>query len=275
MRSEANTSAGPRASRWLRVLAWGGLVFLHFPILVVVLYAFNTEESAFSFPLKGFTLRWFEVALEREDVVEAIVLSVKVAVAATVLALVLGTLAALVLARRQFFGREALTLMFALPIALPGIITGIALLSAFRLSEVPMGFWTIAAGHGTFCLVVVYNNVVARLRRMPGSLVEASMDLGANGLQTFRYVLLPQMATALLAGGILAFALSFDEIIVTTFTAGHERTLPIWMLNQLGRPRDVPVTNVVAILVMVITAVPLLLAWRLTRGTEQVAGSGK
>jgi putative spermidine/putrescine transport system permease protein len=275
MRSEAGTSAGPRAPRWLKVLAWGGLVFLHFPILVVALYAFNTEESAFSFPLQGFTLRWFQVALAREDVVGAITLSLKVATAATGLALVLGTMAALVLARRQFFGREALTLMFALPIALPGIITGIALLSAFRLSEVELGFWTIAAGHGTFCLVVVYNNVVARLRRMPTSLVEASMDLGANGLQTFRYVLLPQMATALLAGGILAFALSFDEIIVTTFTAGHERTLPIWMLNQLNRPRDVPVTNVVAVLVMVITAIPLLLAWRLTRGTEQVAGSSK
>jgi putative spermidine/putrescine transport system permease protein len=275
MRSEATPAGEPRTPPWLKVLAWAGLVFLHFPIGVVCLYAFNTEESAFSFPLKGFTLRWFEVAAAREDVVEAIGLSLKVAAAATVLALVLGTLAALVLARRQFFGREALTLMFALPIALPGIITGIALLSAFRLSEVPLGFWTIAAGHATFCLVVVYNNVVARLRRMPQSLVEASMDLGADGLQTFRYVLLPQMATALLAGGILAFALSFDEIIVTTFTAGHERTLPIWLLNQLSRPRDVPVTNVVAMLVMVITAIPLLLAWRLTRGTEQVAGSSK
>lgn len=275
MRSDSAASSGPRAPWWLRLMAWGGLVFLHFPIVVVCLYAFNTEESAFSFPLKGFTLRWFQVAAEREDVLEAIGLSLRVALAATALSLVLGTLAALVLARRQFLGREALTLMFALPIALPGIITGIALLSAFKLSEVPLGFWTIAAGHGTFCLVVVYNNVVARLRRMPQSLVEASMDLGADGLQTFRHVLLPQMATALLAGGILAFALSFDEIIVTTFTAGHERTLPIWMLNQLGRPRDVPVTNVVAMLVMVITAIPLLLAWRLTRGTEQVAGSSK
>jgi len=275
MRSNSAASSGPRAPWWLRLMAWGGLVFLHFPIVVVCLYAFNTEESAFSFPLKGFTLRWFQVAAEREDVLEAIGLSLRVALAATALSLVLGTLAALVLARRQFLGREALTLMFALPIALPGIITGIALLSAFKLSEVPLGFWTIAAGHGTFCLVVVYNNVVARLRRMPQSLVEASMDLGADGLQTFRHVLLPQMATALLAGGILAFALSFDEIIVTTFTAGHERTLPIWMLNQLGRPRDVPVTNVVAMLVMVITAIPLLLAWRLTRGTEQVAGSSK
>ncbi|WP_224247980.1 ABC transporter permease [Hyalangium gracile] len=268
-------SDGPRAPWWLKLLAWGGLVFLHFPIVVVCVYAFNTEESAFTFPLKGFTLRWFQVASEREDVLEALGLSLKVAVAATALALVLGTLAALVLARRQFLGREALTLMFALPIALPGIITGISLLSAFKLADVPLSFWTIAAGHATFCLVVVYNNVVARLRRMPYSLVEASMDLGADGLRTFRHVLLPQMATALLAGGILAFALSFDEIIVTTFTAGHERTLPIWMLNQLGRPRDVPVTNVVALVVMVITAVPLLLAWRLTRGTEQVAGSSK
>jgi putative spermidine/putrescine transport system permease protein len=258
MRSEATAAGEPRSPLWLRLLAWGGLVFLHFPIVVVCLYAFNTEESAFSFPLQGFTLRWFEVAAAREDILEAIWLSLKVAAAATALALVLGTLAALVLARSRFLGRDAL-----------------ALLSAFRLSEVELGFWTIAAGHATFCLVVVYNNVVARLRRSPYSLVEASMDLGADGLQTFRYVLLPQMATALLAGGILAFALSFDEIIVTTFTAGHERTLPIWLLNQLGRPRDVPVTNVVAMLVMVITAIPLLLAWRLTRGTEQVAGSSK
>ena len=274
MRSSA-VASGESAPRWLRLLAWGGLVFLHFPIVVVSLYAFNTEESAFSFPLQGFTLRWFRAAAERRDVLEAIALSLKVALAATALALVLGTLAALVIARRQFFGREALTLLFALPIALPGIITGIALLSAFKMSGMTLGFWTIAAGHATFCLVVVYNNVVARLRRMPQSLVEASMDLGADAFQTFRHVLLPQMATALLAGGILAFALSFDEIIVTTFTAGHERTLPIWMLNQLGRPRDVPVTNVVALLVMVITAIPLLLAWRLTQGTEQVAGSGK
>ncbi|MBZ4422321.1 ABC transporter permease [Myxococcus sp. RHSTA-1-4] len=275
MRSEARREDGPRAPVWLRVLAYGGLLFLHFPILMVGLYAFNTEESAFSFPLKGLTLRWFQAAAAREDVLGAIKLSLQVALAATGVALVLGTLLAGALYRRRFFGKEALNLMVILPIALPGIITGIALLSAFRLAEVTPNFWTIAVGHATFCVVMVYNNVVARLRRMPHSLLEASADLGADGFQTFRHVALPQMATSLLAGGILAFALSFDELIVTTFTAGHEKTLPIWLLDQLGRPRDVPVTNVVALWVMLITAVPILVAWRLTQGTEDVAGSSR
>lgn len=265
----------PRAPWWLRLLAWGGLAFLHFPLLVVLAYAFNTEESAFSFPLQGFTLRWFAEAFGREDVLAAIWLSVKVAGAATLLALLLGTMAAAALYRRNFLGKDAITLMLVLPIALPGIVTGIALLSTFRLAEVEPSFWTIVIGHATFCMVVVYNNVVARFRRTAYNLVEASMDLGADAFQTFLHVVLPQIATALLAGGILAFALSFDEIIVTTFTAGHERTLPIWLLNQLGRPRDVPVTNVVAMVVMLMTMLPIVLAWKLTQGTETVAGSGK
>jgi len=275
MRSSAPRPDAPRAPWWLRLLAWGGLLFLHFPIAVVAIYAFNTEESAFSFPPKGFTLRWFAEAAAREDVLDAIGLSARVALLATLGALLLGTLAALALARRPFFGKDAVTLIFILPIALPGIITGIALLSAFRLGGIEPGFCTIAMGHATFCVVVVYNNVIARLRRLPVSLVEASMDLGADGGQTFRRVVLPQLATALLAGGMLAFGLSFDEIIVTTFTAGHERTLPIWLLGQLGRPRDVPVTNVVALTVMVVTAVPILVAWWLTRGTEDVAGASR
>jgi putative spermidine/putrescine transport system permease protein len=265
----------PRPPWWLRVLAWGGLLFLHFPIAVVALYAFNTEESAFSFPPRGFTLRWFAEAAARQDVVAAIGLSARVALLATAGALLLGTLAALALARRGFPGKDAVTLIFILPIALPGIITGVALLSAFRIGGITPGFWTIAIGHATFCVVVVYNNVVARLRRLPHSLVEASMDLGADAFQTFRRVVLPQLGTSLLAGGILAFGLSFDEIIVTTFTAGHEKTLPLWLLNQLGRPRDVPITNVVALTVMVVTALPILAAWWLTRGTEDVAGASR
>jgi putative spermidine/putrescine transport system permease protein len=260
---------------WLKVMAFAGVAFLHFPIVVVALYAFNTEESAFSFPPRGFTLRWFARAAEREDVLAAISLSARIAILATAAALLLGTLAALALARRRFPAKDAITLVFILPIALPGIITGIALLSAFKLGDVTPGFWTIATGHATFCVVVVYNNVVARLRRLPQSLVEASMDLGADGFVTFRRVVLPQLATALLAGGILAFGLSFDEIIVTTFTAGHEVTLPIWLLNQLGRPRDVPITNVVALAVMLVTAFPILAAWWLTRGTEDVTGSSR
>lgn len=282
MRSEATArakrrarSGEPRAPWPLRIAAWGGLVFLHAPILLILVYAFNTEESAFTFPPKGFTLRWFAEAAARDDILGAIKLSLQIALCATAGALVLGTIAALAMARRTFLGKDLITLMFILPIALPGIITGIALATVFRLGEVTPGFWTIAIGHTTFCVVVVYNNVVARLRRIPPSMIEAAMDLGANGLVAFRTVILPQLATALLAGGILAFGLSFDELIVTTFTAGPEKTLPIWLLNQLGRPRSVPVTNVVAMVVMLITALPIVCAWWLTRGTEDASGSGK
>lgn len=264
-----------RASWLLKIAAWAGIFFMHFPIVMIVLYAFNTEESAYSFPLQGFTLKWFGEALARDDIREAILLSLKIASMATALALVLGTLAAAALYRSTFFGKEAITMMLILPIALPGIITGIALLSAFNLAGIEPGMFTIVVGHATFCVVVVYNNVIARFRRTSHSLIEASMDLGADGWQTFRYIVLPNIATALLAGGILAFALSFDEIIVTTFTSGHEKTLPIWLLNQLTRPRDVPITNVVALMVMLVTMLPILGAYYLTRGTESVAGSGK
>ncbi|CTT60381.1 transporter permease [Escherichia coli] len=229
-----------RAPFFLKLAAWGGVVFLHFPILIIAAYAFNTEDAAFSFPPQGLTLRWFSVAAQRSDILDAVTLSLKVAALATLMALVLGTLAAAALWRRDFFGKNAISLLLLLPIA-------------------------IVVGHATFCVVVVFNNVIARFRRTSWSLVEASMDLGANGWQTFRYVVLPNLSSALLAGGMLAFALSFDEIIVTTFTAGHERTLPLWLLNQLGRPRDVPVTNVVALLVMLVTTLPILGAWWLTR----------
>lgn len=259
----------------LRVAAWAGFAFLYVPIALVILYAFNTEESAFSFPPKGFTLRWFAEAFGRADIWAAVWLSIKVALVATLGAVVLGSLAALALARRTFRGKDVITMGFVLPIALPGIVTGIALSSVFRLAEVTPGFWTIAIGHTTFCIVVVYNNVVARLRRLPPSLLEAAMDLGADNFAAFRTVVLPQLGTALLAGAILAFGLSFDEIIVTTFTAGPERTLPIWLLNQLGRPRDLPITNVVAIFIMAITALPILGAWWLTKGSHDIGGSSR
>jgi putative spermidine/putrescine transport system permease protein len=177
--------------------------------------------------------------------------------------------------RSKFFGRDSISLLLVLPIALPGIITGISLRSAFGLLEVPFSFWTIVVGHATFCIVVVYNNVLARLRRSGFAQLEASMDLGANGFQTFRYVLLPNIASSLLAGAMLAFALSFDEIIVTTFTAGQQSTLPIWMLTELVRPRERPVTNVVAVLVIGLTFIPILAAFYLTRDTQDVAGGGR
>ena len=271
MRSEHEAGAG-----WcLKSAAWGGLAFMHFPIVVIFLYAFNTEQSAFSFPLQGFTLQWFGQAWARHDLREAIWLSVRIATLSTLVAMVLGTLAAAALYKREFFGKEGITLMFILPIALPGIVTGIALLSAYKLVGLESGVLTIVIGHATFCIVVVYNNVIARFRRSSQSLIEASMDLGADPLQTFRYVVLPNLATALLAGGMLAFALSFDEIIVTTFTAGTERTLPIWLLNQLSKPRDTPVTNVVAMMVMLATMLPIIGAYYLTRDTDSVSGSGK
>ncbi|TPL91245.1 ABC transporter permease [Mesorhizobium sp. B2-3-12] len=259
----------------LKIAAACGLLFLHLPILLIFVYAFTTEEKSFVWPPPGLTTQWFAVTWNRPDVWEALSLSVRVAAISTAIALVLGTLCAAAVSRTKFFGREAISLLVILPIALPGIITGIALRSAFSLADIPFSFWTIVLGHATFCVVVVYNNAVARFRRTSGSMIEASMDLGADGFQTFRHVVLPNIATALLAGGMLAFALSFDEVIVTTFTAGQQQTVPIWMLEELIRPRQRPVTNVVAMVVVLVTLLPILFAYYLTRDGDQIAGSGK
>jgi len=269
MRSDAHAPFG------LKVAAVGGLLFLHLPLLFILLYAFTSEERSYQFPPPGYTLKWFGVAWGRADVWAALTLSLEIATLATGLALILGTLAAAGLARARFFGREAMSLLLVLPIALPGIITGISLRSAFNLMDIPFSTLTIVLGHATFCIVVVYNNAVARFRRLSPSLVEASMDLGADSFQTFRHILLPSIGTALLAGGMLAFALSFDEVIVTTFTAGQQQTLPIWMLSELIRPRQRPVANVVAVAVILVTMAPILAAYYLTREGEQVAGAGK
>lgn len=262
----------PPASRLLKISTTFVILFLNLPVWIIAVYAFTTDEAAYSFPLPGFTTKWFEIAFSRVDFWQAFWLSVRVAGISTLTALVLGTLASAAVFRSRFFGREAISFLMVLPIALPGIVTGIALRSAIGLLDLPFSFWTIVIGHATFCVVVVYNNTIARFRRTSWSLVEASMDLGANGFQTFRHVLLPQLATALLAGGMLAFALSFDEVIVTTFTAGQQSTLPIWIFSQLTRPRDRPVTNVVALFVILLTALPILLANRLTESGEQNLG---
>ena len=240
------------------------LLFLHVPLALIILYAFSSEDKSYVFPPPGLTTQWFAVAMERQDVWYAMVLSFQIELWATAIAMDLGTLAAGALARTPFFGREAINLLLILPIAMPGVITGISLRSAYNAMDIPFSFWTIVIGHATFCVVVVYNNAVARLRRISPSLLEASMDLGANWFQTFRYVLLPQLGTALLAGGLLAFALSFDEVIVTTFTAGQQTTLPIWMLQELIRPRQRPVTNVVAVIMIALTFIPIVAAYWLT-----------
>lgn len=271
MRSEKSNPA----PLGLKLAAGAGLAFMHLPILLIFLYAFTTEEKSYQFPPPGLTTQWFAVAWSRPDVWAALTLSVKVASIATAVALVLGTLCAAAVSQTRFFGRETISLLVILPIALPGIITGIALRSAFSMADILFSFWTIVLGHATFCIVVVYNNAVARFRRISGSLIEASMDLGADGFQTFRYIILPNIGTALLAGGMLAFALSFDEVIVTTFTAGQQSTLPIWMLEELIRPRQRPVTNVVAMVVVMVTFLPILGAYYLTRDGDQIAGAGK
>ena len=264
-----------RASLPLRLGAGLGLLFLHLPIALIFLYAFTTEERSYAFPPPGLTTKWFAVAWGRADIWEAFWLSLQVASIATLVAMILGTLVAAAMSQARFFGREQISLLILLPIALPGVITGIALRSAFGEMGIPFSTWTIILGHATFCIVIVYNNAVARFRRLSGGILEASADLGANAFQTFRFILLPNLGTALLAGGMLAFALSFDEVIVTTFTAGQQSTIPIWMLEELIRPRQRPVTNVVAMLVFGATFIPILLAYYLTRNGSDVAGSGK
>jgi len=264
-----------KSSLKLKIGATFGLLFLHVPLFFIILYAFTTEDKSYQFPPPGFTLKWFSIAFGRQDIWDAIFLSLHVALVSTISAILLGTLAAAALYKREFFGKQYITLLIILPIALPGIVTGLSLRSAFGVADIPFSTWTIIIGHATFCMVVVYNNVVARLRRTSPNLIQASMDLGANNFQTFFYVILPNLGTAILAGGMLAFALSFDEVIVTTFTSGQQTTLPIWMLSELIRPRQRPITNVVAVFIILITFIPILYASYVTRNTSDAEGSGK
>lgn len=256
-----------RATR-IALAVWAALLvlFLLFPIALIVLYAFNPSNVQ-SWPLEGLSTRWFSSTFHNEAMREAFWLSIRAALISTAIALALGSLAAFAVHRFRFFGRETISFVILLPLALPGIITGMALNSFFTFGSVDFSLTTIVVGHATFCIVVVYNNVLARLRRTQTSLVEASMDLGADGWQTFRHVTLPMIATALVAGGLLAFALSFDEVIVTTFTAGAQNTLPLWIFGNIRLGQDLPQVNVVVLFVIVLTIVPVTLAQRLTRDT--------
>ena len=266
---------GDQASWFLKLGSLGTLLFLHIPLMLIFLYAFTTDEAGYSFPPPGLTLKWIPRALGNPDLQSALLLSLKVAALATFIALILGTLAASAVYRFNFFGKETISFMLILPLALPGIVTGIAIRSAISLTGIPFSFWTIVIGHATFCVVVVYNNVLARFRRSSNSMIEASMDLGANSFQTFWKIIFPNIATALLAGGILAFSLSFDEVIVTTFTAGLQQTLPIWIYSQMLKPRNRPVTNVAAMLVVLITAIPIIIAQRITAQSSDSEGGSK
>ena len=263
-------------SRGLRfaLRIWVGLVlaFLFIPIVLIVLYAFN-QSNIESWPISGFSLHWFGVAWHDPQVRSAFLLSVRVGLVATVLALLLGSAVAYALYKFRFFGREAISFLLVLPLALPGIITGIALNSFFAFTGVQLGTLTIIVGHTTFCIVLVYNNLIARLRRTPGSLAEASMDLGARGWQTLRFITLPLSATALVSGALLAFGLSFDEVIVTVFTAGAQNTLPLWIFGALRQGQQLPEVNAVVSIVILLTIIPVVLAARLA-GAGSVTRAG-
>ena len=260
-------------SRWgLRIATGVVLLFLYVPIAIIVLYAFNASRDQ-TWPITTWTTKWFGTALGNPDLHEALVLSLEAAVGATAVALLLGTLAALAVHRFRFFGRETVSYMIVLPIALPGIVTGMALNATFNTFHVPFSIWTIAVGHATFCVVTVYNNAIDRMRRSSRSIEEASMDLGATTWQTFRHVTFPVLRTALVAGGLLAFALSFDEVIVTTFTAGTQETIPLWIFNNLKLPNQRSTVNVVAVFLILLSLVPVYLAQRLA--SDGSGGGGR
>ena len=256
-----------RTARWfLRTMTAFVLAFLYVPLVIVVLYAFNRTRTA-SWPPDLWTTEWFSQAWNDPALKPALFNSIKAAIAATLLALVLGTLASFAVHRFRFFGRETISFALVLPIALPGIVTALALNSMVEaVPFISFGLPAIIVGHATFCVVVVYNNVVARLRRTSDSFIEASMDLGADGLQTFRYVTLPAIRTSLLAGGLLAFGLSFDEIVVTIYLSGTQSTLPLWIFNNLQRPTNRPIVNVVAMVVLLLSLIPVAVAQRLAGG---------
>src|SRR3954454_21528416 len=247
-----------RSQGLLRLAVAVGLAFIYVPLIVITIYAFNSSKIL-AWPPPGWTTHWFTQAFNNHAARAAFITSIKAGVVATAIALLLGTLASLAVGRYRFFGRETISFLVILPIALPGIVTGVAFSDTFtQVLGIDLSLFTVIVGHATFCIVVVYNNVVARLRRGSGSIEEASADLGADPWQTFRFVTFPAMQTALVAGGLLAFALSFDEIIVTTFTIGAgEQTLPIWIFSNIARPHQEPVVNVVAVLAVLVSIIPV------------------
>jgi putative spermidine/putrescine transport system permease protein len=253
-------------TRWVLRIGTGiTLAFIYVPLIVIAIYAFNESRSQ-AWPIDGVTTEWFSKAFHNPGVRDALWTSVEAAIGACALAMLLGTLAAYAVSRYRFFGRETISFVVVLPLALPGIVTGMALNSTFtQVLNVDLALWTVIVGHATFCIVVVYNNAVARLRRLGGSLEEASYDLGAGPWRTFRDVTFPQLRTALVAGALLAFALSFDEIIVTTFTAGSQETLPIWIFTNYSRPNQLPIVNVVGLTVILLSIIPVYFANRLSQ----------
>ena len=262
-----------RGAFWsLRLVTYAVMALMYMPLVIIFVLSFNASSSI-SWPPKSFTTKWWTTIMDVASAREALTTSAKLAMIAVLIAIVLGTLLAFALQRFEFFGKNAVSFLVVLPIALPGIVTGVAMRNAFVRLGLDLGLLSVVAGHATFCIVIAYNNVAARLRRMAPNVREASSDLGASGWQTFRYVTWPLMRGSVVSGGILAFALSFDEVVVTTFTAGAGvETLPQWILNNFSRPNVLPYVTVVATLVMVISLPLAWLAQRLSDGAESLAG---
>jgi len=256
-----------RTSRWsLRSITYLTIALVYLPLVIILVLSFN-DSNALVWPPKGFTTHWWSTLTDVESAREALATSARIGLVAMLIAVVLGTLLSFGLQRFEFFGKNAVSFLAVLPIALPGIVTGVALRNTFVRFGWDLGYISVVVGHATFCIVVVYNNVVARLRRLSPNLREASADLGARPWQTFRHVTWPLMRSAVAAGAILAFALSFDEVVVTTFTAGAGvSTLPQWILNNFSRPNVLPYVTVVATIVMVISLPIAWLAQRLSDG---------
>jgi putative spermidine/putrescine transport system permease protein len=256
----------------LRLATIAVLVFIYAPLVLVVAYAFNSAGTS-AWPPSGFTLHWVQVAMENTGLRSAFITSLLVALCASAMAVVLGTLASVAVSRYRFFGRETISFVVVFPIALPGIVTGMALSTTFATVGFPLGFAAIVVGHATFCVVLVYNNVIARLRRTSRSFEEASSDLGSDTFMTFRKITFPALRTAMIAGALLAFALSFDEVIVTIFTAGGTKTLPIWIFQSFRLANQVPLVNVAGMVAILLSVIPVYLASRITSDSGTVAGA--
>jgi len=247
----------------LIVVVGGIFVLLHLPVLVLVLYSFNTSRYAAGWT--GFTLHWYARLLERPDILRALRLSLIVATVSTLVATALGTLVALALARRPFRGQRLVEGGLYLPIVTPEIVAGIALLILFAALRIPLGVGTVLVAHTAFSLPFVAVVVLARLRGMDRSLEEAALVLGADEATAFRRVTLPLLAPGILAGALLAFTLSLDDFVITFFVAGPgSTTLPVLVYSMVRRGIE-PTINAVSAVLVLLTTVTIALAARVGR----------
>ncbi|MGR3315106.1 ABC transporter permease [Roseovarius indicus] len=234
------------------------MAFLYVPIWILIIYSFN-DNRTLTWPLTGFTTHWYEQLIRNEQLLTAIGNSFYVASCSTVLTLLVGVPAALALHRLRFPGKNVFRRLLLLPIALPGIVTGISMLNMFKMFGFNLSLETVILGHATALLAVVVTQVFARLQRLPKSLAEASSDLGANPLQTFIHVTLPNIRTALIGAGLLSFVLSFDEIPVTFFLTGRDNTLPMYIYSTMRRGVT-PEINAVGTIIVLMSLILIIIS---------------